>query len=438
MKEVYIIDAKRTPFLKAVTAPGPFSAADLAVSTCRELLLNLPIAADQLDEVITGSVMPSAQEANIARVISLRLGAGNAVPAYTVQRNCASGLQALDSAMKDILLGRSDLILTGGTEAMSRAPLLFNNKMVAWFSKLAAAKTVSKKLTLFLKFRLSMLSPVIALLQGLTDPVINMGMGQTAEELAHRFNISREEMDEFAADSHQKVIYAQENNLFKNMISPVIDPKSGKVYEQDNGVRADSTVERLAKLRPIFDKKVGKVTAGNSSQITDGAAFFILASKKAVEKYNLPVRAVIKNISWAGVEPEVMGIGPVHAIDKLLKKQKIDFSDIDYWEINEAFAGQVLACVKALNSDEYCKNSLKRKTAWGEIPKDKLNIYGGSIAQGHPVGASAARIVMQLLLALENNQKNLGIASMCIGGGQGGAILIERVDAENQSQDMGE
>lgn len=434
MKEVYIVDAKRTPFLKAVTAPGPFAASDLAVTVCRELLLNLPIEPNQLDEVVTGSVMPSAQEANISRVIGLRIGTGNSVPAYTVQRNCASGLQALDSAMKDILLGRSDLVLAGGTEAMSRAPLLFNNKMVAWFSKLAAAKSVSKKLTLFLKLRLSMLSPVIALLQGLTDPVVNMGMGQTAEELAYRLNISREEMDAFAADSHQKVIFAQENNLFKNTIVPIIDPKTGEVYEQDNGVRADCTVERLAKLKPIFDKKVGQVTAGNSSQITDGAAFFILASKKAVEKYHLPVRAVIKNIAWAGVEPEVMGIGPVYAIDKLLKQQKLEFNNIDYWEINEAFAGQVLACVKALNSDEYCQKYLSKKQAWGEIPKDKLNIYGGSIAQGHPVGASAARIIMQLLTALEHNNKSLGIASMCIGGGQGGAILIERVNnTENKA-----
>lgn len=428
MRDVYIVDAKRTPFIKAVTAPGPFSGSDLAVAACRELLLNLPIEADQLDEVITGSVMSAADEANVSRVISLRLGAGNAVPAYTVQRNCASGMQALDSAMKDILLGRSDLVLTGGTEAMSRAPLLFNNKMVAWFSKLAGARKTAQKLKLLLKFRLGMLKPVIALLQGLTDHVINMGMGQTAEELAYRFNITREEMDSFAVDSHMKVIKAQEENIFKNDIAPIINPTTGEVYDHDNGARKDSSLERLAKLKPMFDKKIGAVTAGNSSQITDGAAFFVLASKEAVEKYNLPIRAVIKDIAWAGVDPKVMGIGPVHAISKLLKQQELDFECIDYWEINEAFACQAMACVKALGSDDYCKKNLDRNKAVGKISSDKLNVYGGAVAQGHPVGASAARITMQLLTALENNKKSKGIASLCIGGGQGGAILIERWD----------
>lgn len=408
MKPVYIVDMSRTPFVRA-EGVGAFSASDLAVAACRPLLLRQSFLPSELGEVVTGCMIPSSEEANISRVISLRVGCGKEVPAYTVQRNCGSGMQALDSAMQDIQLGRHELVLAGGTEAMSRSPLLFNSEMTKWFSRFVGSKTLSKKLSTLLQFRPKFLVPEIALLKGLTDHTVRMNMGHTAEEVAFRYKISREAMDEYALKSHQRAMYAQKNNLLTN-IEPLINSVNGNVISADNGVREDSSLEKLAKLKPIFDKPFGHVTAGNSSQVTDGAAFMILASEAAIKKYNLKPRAKIIDVAWAGVAPEVMGLGPVAAIQKLLQQQNCDFNSIDYWEINEAFAAQVLGCLSELNN----------------ISQEKLNIYGGAIALGHPVGASGARIVMQLINALENNNAKRGIASMCIGGGQGGAMLIER------------
>lgn len=418
MKSVYIVDMSRTPFIRA-TGVGAFSAADLAVAACQPMLLRQPFSPSEIGEVITGCMIPSSAEANISRIISLRLGCGKEVPAYTVQRNCASGMQALDCAMKDIQLGRHDLVLAGGTEAMSRSPLLFNVEMTKWFSRFVGAKTLSQKLKILTQFRPKFLVPEIALLTGLTDQTIRMNMGHTAEEVAFRYHISREAMDAYALTSHERAIAAQKNNYLSNIVS-LINPQNGNVIIQDNGVREDSSLEKLSKLNPIFDKPFGSVTAGNSSQVTDGAAFMILASEEALKKFNLKPRAKIIDVAWAGVAPEVMGLGPVAAIQKLMQQQKFEFNSIDYWEINEAFAAQVLACLEALSTGVGA-------TGWSPISQDKLNIYGGAIALGHPVGASGARIIMQLINALENNKAKRGVASLCIGGGQGGAMLIERI-----------
>jgi acetyl-CoA C-acetyltransferase len=425
MRDVYIVDGARTPFLKARGKPGPFSASDLAVKAGRELLQRQPFSPTDLDEVIVGCVMPSADEANIARVIALRLGCGKTVPAWTVQRNCASGMQALDSAVKDIATGRCNLVLAGGTEAMSRAPLLFSDEMTSWFAGLMGAKNWKMKLKEYLRFRPWFLKPVIALMKGLRDPIVNLDMGQTAENLAYHFHISRMEMDEFALTSHQRVIKAQEDRYLSEIETVYAD--NGSFFPLDDGVRADTTMEKLASLKPFFDKKFGSVTAGNSSQVSDGAAMLILASKDAVEKYRLPVLAKIIDTQWAGVDPAEMGLGPVYATHQLLKRQHRDMSSIDYWEINEAFAAQVLGCLAAWESDEYCRNKLGTEKALGTIDRSRLNIDGGAIALGHPVGASGARIVLHLVEILRRQNAKTGVATICIGGGQGGAMLIENV-----------
>lgn len=425
MRDVYIVDGARTPFLKAKGKPGQFSASDLAVNAARELMQRQSFSPQDINEVVVGCVMPSEDEANIARVVSLRLGCGKAIPAYTVQRNCASGMQSLDSAAKDIAMGRCDLVLAGGTEAMSRAPLLFNQGMVNWFAGLASAKGWKAKLKQYLSFRPGFLAPIIALLKGLSDPLVNLNMGQTAEILAYRFNISREQMDEFAYQSHQRAIKGQEEKHYQE-VEPLFGG-NGDYYLADDGVRHDSSMAKLATLKPFFDKKFGSVTAGNSSQISDGAAMLLLASKDAVQKYRLPVIGRIVDTTWAGVDPAEMGLGPVYATNKLLQQQHLQMSDIDYWEINEAFAGQVLACLAAWESDEYCKQNLGRDKALGKIDPSRLNVDGGAIAIGHPVGASGARIVLHLLDVLKRNHAKRGIATICIGGGQGGAMLIENV-----------
>ncbi len=422
-RDVYIIDGSRTPYLKAGITPGSFSASDLAVSTTKQLLQRQPFSAQDVDELIAGCVMPSEDEANIARVIALRLGCGYQVPAWTVQRNCASGMQALDNAAQNIGQGRSNLVIAGGTEAMSRAPLILNQSMTAWFARWYQAKTWGQKAKLLTQIRPSYFSPIIALLRGLRDPVVGLSMGQTAENLADRFSISREQMDEYALRSHQRLAQAFDTGRFAE-ITPIYDHK-GHYYDADTGLRRDSDLAKLAKLKPIFDKPFGLVTAGNSSQVTDGAAFLILASQEAVEKYDLPVLAKIIDIQWAALDPAYMGLGPVHATTKLLERQQLKFDDIYYWEINEAFAAQVLVCIQAWQDEKYCKEELNLNHIVGHLNQDRLNVDGGAIAMGHPVGASGARIVLHLLKVLQREQAKRGVATICIGGGQGGSMLIE-------------
>ena len=426
-RPVYLVDGRRTPFLKARGKPGPFKHADLGIHAARSLLLQMPFEPTRFDEVIFGSTMPGPDEANIARVVALRLGCGDRVPAYTVQRNCASGMQALDNAAMSIAAGRSNLVLAGGIEAMSQAPLLFHPKAVAWLAGWWSAKTIGQRLKVLASFSPRMLAPVISLLQGLTDPVVGLNMGQTAEQIAYRFGIDREAMDSFALASHQKLHQAQQDKQLGEIV-PLFDA-SGNVYDFDDGVRPDSSVEKLAKLRPAFDKPYGLVTPGNSAQITDGAAALVLASESAVEEYGLPVMAQLVATEWAALTPAEMGLGPAHAIAPLLKSQRLKIDQIDYWEINEAFAAQVLAVIEALKDKEYCKQQLGLRAAVGEIPLERLNIHGGGVSLGHPVGASGARIVLHLARILQQKKAKTGIASLCIGGGQGGAMLLKRSDA---------
>jgi len=424
-RPVYIVDGSRTPFLKARNRPGPFPAADLAVSCGRALLSRQGFEPSAIDEVILGCVMPGPDEANIARISALRLGIGTDVPAWTVQRNCASGLQALDCAAMEIAARRADLVLAGGVESMSHCPVLYNEDMVAWLGALSTARTLPQRLKIMSQIRPHHLKPIIGLLRGLTDPVVGLSMGQTAENLAYRFHISREQMDSFAVQSHLRLAAAQDEARLDE-IEPIYD-RQGNVYATDDGLRRDSSIPALAKLKPVFDRPFGLVTAGNSAQVTDGAALLLLASEKAIEQYKLPVLGKIIDSQWAALEPAQMGLGPVHAVTPLLKRNKLSLDDIDYWEINEAFAAQVLACLAAWQDKDYCKNELHLTGTLGALDENRLNIDGGGISIGHPVGASGARIVLHLLETLKHKQANRGIASLCIGGGQGGAMLVERV-----------
>lgn len=424
LRPVFVVDGSRTPFLKAKGKRGPFSASDLAVAAGRPLLLRQPFSPSELDEVLIGNVAPGVDETNIARVISLRLGCGKKVPAWTVHRNCASGLQALDSAYKDIAVGRAELVLAGGTEAMSHVPLLLRPDMQDWLFDWSSRKNGLKgKLKALMMFRLKFLKPIIGLLHGLSDPIAGLSMGQTAENLAFRFNISREEMDSFSLKSHQLLAGAHDKGFFEDM--ETIYDAQGKYYDHDEGLRRDGTMENLKKLRAVFDPKVGIVTAGNSSQVTDGAAMLILASPEAVEKHNLPVLGRIVDANYAGVDPSQMGLGPVHAMGPLMERNGLKSSDIDYWEINEAFAAQVLACLKAWDAD-YFREELGIEDFPGEIDEERLNVDGGAVSIGHPVGASGARLVLHLLKVLERTGSTRGVASLCIGGGQGAAMLVER------------
>jgi acetyl-CoA C-acetyltransferase len=425
-RAVFVVDGSRTPFLKARNRPGAFSASDLATQAGRALLTRMPFSPDALDEVILGCASPSPDEVNIGRVVALRMGCGPKVPGWTVMRNCASGMQALDSAVGNIRGGRSHLVLAGGVDALSRAPLLYSDKMVLWFAQLSAARTTGQKASAFLKLQPSqLLKPIIGIMKGLTDPTVGLLMGQTAENVAFRFDIARRDMDEYAAESHRRALAAQRAGYFDQEIAPLYY-RDGELYSADDGLRADSTPDNLARLKPFFDRKYGNVTAGNSSQITDGAAWVVLASEAAVAKHGLPVLGVIRDSEWAGLDPAQMGLGPVHAATPILVRHGLGLGDLDAWEINEAFAAQVIGCLRAWASDAYCRDELGLDAATGALDTAKLNVDGGAIALGHPVGASGARIVLHLLKVLERTGGKRGIATICIGGGQGGAMLVER------------
>ena len=425
---VYVVDGARTPFLKSKNRPGPFAAADLATQAGRSLLSRQKFSPDELDEVILGCAAPSVDEVNIGRVAALRMGCGQAVPGWTVMRNCASGMQALDSGISNILAGRSSLVLAGGVDALSRAPLLYNERMVNWFSDMAAARTTGQRLALFSRIPFkSLLAPVIGIMKGLTDPMVGLLMGQTAENVAHRFGITREQMDAFSVRSHEKVIKAQDSGALApggGEVEALYDAK-GNTYTLDDGVRRDASPQSLAKLKPFFDRKYGNVTPGNSSQITDGAAWLVLASEEVVRKNDLQPIGRILDAQWAGLDPATMGLGPVHAATPILQRNHLGLNDVDYWEINEAFAAQVLGCLAAWKDEKYCKEELGLEKPLGSLDEDRLNVDGGAIALGHPVGASGARIVLHLLKVLKKHKAKRGMASICIGGGLGGAMLLE-------------
>jgi acetyl-CoA C-acetyltransferase len=426
MRPVYIIDGARTPFLKARSGPGPFTPVDLAVQCGRPLLLRQPFKPDEFDQVILGCVNVIADEMNPARVAALRLGMGERMPAFTVQINCGSGMQSIDTAYRYIQDGISDLVLAGGTEALSYAPLVYRRSAVEWFGRMFAAKSVWQRIANIFTLRPSFFSPIIGLERGLTDPVVELNMGQTAEVVSKLFDISRVEADEYAVESHLRLAKAQAQNWLADEVEPAFD-RAGKVYTQDDGVRPDSTVEKLATLKPAFERPWGKVTAGNSSQITDGASWIILASDDAVKKHGLKPKAVIVDSQWSALDPSIMGLGPVLAATEILKRQKLALNDVELWELNEAFAAQVLACLAAWRDDKFCREVLGLQGAAGAIDRARLNVDGGAVALGHPVGTSGNRIVLHLVNAMKRLGLKRGIATECIGGGQGGAMLVEMV-----------
>jgi acetyl-CoA C-acetyltransferase len=425
-RPVFIVDGSRTPFLKARSGPGPFTPVDLAVQCGRPLLARQPFAPAAFDQVILGCVNVIADEMNPGRVAALRLGMGEAMVAFTVQINCGSGMQSIDTGYRYIREGVADLILAGGTEALSYAPLVWPALGVRWFAGLAGAKGIGAKIMAMLKARPKYFKPIIGLERGLTDPVTELNMGQTAEVVGHLFGITREQSDAYAAESHRRLAHAQKEGFLKGEVETAF-ARDGKFYDHDDGVRPDSTTETLAKLRPVFERPWGQVTAGNSSQITDGASWVILASEEAVAKHGLKPMAAIIDSQWSALDPSVMGLGPVLSATALLKRNELTLQDIETWELNEAFATQVLGCLAAWNDEKFCKEILGLEGAAGQIDPSKLNVDGGAISLGHPVGTSGNRIVLHLINAMKRLGTRRGIATECIGGGLGGAMLIEAV-----------
>lgn len=425
-RPVYIVDGARTPFLRARGKPGPFTPVDLAVQCGRPLLMRQPFAPDAFDRVVLGCVNVIADEMNPARVAALRLGMGASMPAWTVQINCGTGMLAIDDAFRAIEGGKADLVLAGGTEALSHAPLVLSREATEWFASFATAKGPLDSASALTGLRARFARPVIGLERGLTDPITDMNMGQTAELVGHLFNISRQQADAYALESHQRLAKAQMEGYLDGEVLPAID-KEGALHEKDDGVRPDSSMDKLAKLEPVFEKPYGKVTPGNSSQITDGASWVILASEAAVKKHKLTPLARLVDSEWSALDPAIMGLGPTLCSTALMKRHELSRDDIDLWELNEAFAAQVLGCLAAWEDETYSREVLKLEAPFGAIDRKKLNVDGGAISLGHPVGTSGNRIVLHLVNAMRRLGQKRGIATECIGGGLGGAMLIEAV-----------
>lgn len=425
-RPVYLVDGARTPFLKARGKPGPFTPVDLAVQCGRPLLSRQPFDRRAFDLVILGCVNVIHDEMNPARVAALRLGLGAEMVAFTMQINCGSGMQSIDTAYRYIRDGSHDMILAGGAEALSHAPLVLRQSAVEWFGQMSQAKGVAAQAKTMTGVKPEFFKPVVGLERGLTDPITTLNMGQTAEVLAHRFGIDRTSADTYAMQSHHRLARAQEEGWLDDEVMPAFDTDGG-VHARDDGVRPDSDLEGLSKPKPVFEPPYGKVTAGNASQITDGASWVIVASEEAVEKHGLTPIARIVDSEWAALDPSVMGLGPVLAATPIAQRQELGIDDVDLWELNEAFAAQVLSCVAAWEDRAFCREVLGLDAAFGRIDRDRLNVDGGAISLGHPVGTSGNRIVLHLANALKRQGKRRGIATECIGGGLGGAMMLEAV-----------
>lgn len=429
MKErIAIVDGIRTPFCKAGEQLRSCSADDLGAFAVRELMERVKIDPALVDELIFGNVAQPANAANIARVIALKAELPTDLVAYTVHRNCASGMESITTGANKIWAGEAQIIIAGGTESMSNIPLFFNRKMTGFFEKLMRAKSLGQKLSALSGFRPDFLKPVIGVVEGLTDPICGLNMGMTAEVLSREFHVTREEQDRFALDSHRKAVAARREGRFAAEIVPIpVPPKYQAMQQEDGGPRDSQTFEALQKLKPFFDRKTGSVTVGNACPITDGAAAVLIMTESRARELGFEPLGYMSAYAYAALEGSRMGLGPVYATHKLMEKTGLSVRDFELVELNEAFAAQVIANERAFVSKEFAQKYLRRDEALGEIDHDRLNVNGGAIALGHPVGTTGTRLVITILHELRRRQLRRGLATLCIGGGQGAALSMEVV-----------
>lgn len=421
-----VVAGWRTPLCRAGTDLESASAGDLAAHVLRETLDRTGWAAARVDEVVLGCAGPEPREANVARVAALRAGIPHHVPAVTVMRNCASGMESLREAQLRLLAGRGEVFLVGGTESMSNFPLLMGPQLVRMLTGLQKARSLPQRLRKLIGFRPSMLAPRISILEGLTDGYTGQLMGETAETLARSFGIDRAQQDAWALRSHQRAAAAAQSGRLAAEIAPLVAPRThAAMVSTDNGIRTEQTLEALQRLRPVFDRRDGDVTVGNACQVTDGAVALLVMSLERARAEGLRPMAVVRSTAVAGLDPRTMGLGPVHALLPALREAGCTLADLDAVEVNEAFAAQVLACVQAAGSAAWCREHLGLPGALGEIDLERLNPNGGAIALGHPIAASGARLVLTLAHELRSGNKQLGAAALCVGGGQGEAVVLE-------------
>ncbi len=424
-RRVAIVAGCRTPFAKAGTVFKDLSAVELARLATRELLVRSEIAAAEIDEVVFGQVIPSVLAPNVAREVSLLPQLPKDVPAYSLNRACSSSGQAVAAAHDQIILGHADVVVAGGTESLSDVPILHSRRFAELLVQASRAKSLGKRLAVLAATRPRDLVPVTP---AIAEPSTGETMGQSAEKMAKENGISRAAQDELALRSHRLAAQGAADGRLAAEIAPVfVPPEYRPAVTSDNGVRTDTTIEQLAQLKPAFDRRYGTVTAGNSSPLTDGAAAVLVMSGEAAGALGYTPLAFVRSYAVAAVDPgEQLLMGPAFAIPTALERARLAWRDLGLVEMHEAFASQVLSNIQAIESDMFARERLGRGERVGEVDWDTLNVMGGSIAIGHPFGATGARLIITLANEMRRRDVQFGLISICAQGGMGFAMVLER------------
>ncbi|MFC1618861.1 acetyl-CoA C-acyltransferase [Candidatus Neomarinimicrobiota bacterium] len=421
---IAIVGGVRTPFAKAFTDLNDLNASDLAKLTTQELLQRLDLAPEAVDEIVWGAVLPTMSNLNVGREVAIALGLNHA-PGYTLARQCATGIQSITSAAEHIQAGQAQAVVAGGSESMSNTPVIYKKRLIMALQGLMKARTWGARLGGIRKIHLLDFIPVPPAIE---EPSTGLSMGQHAELMAQINGITREAQDEYAYLTHTRAARARKEGRVNGDIVPVSMPPDHKRYfVEDNLIREDISLEKLAELRPVFDRRHGSLTAGNSSALTDGSSAVMVMSESRAKELGLEPWGFIKSYAYVAIPPKPqLLLGPAYAVPQALDRAGLTLADMDLFEIHEAFAAQVLSVIQKLESDQFAKEELGRSQAVGKVDMDKMNVNGGSLAYGHPFGATGGRIVISLLQELRRRDKQLGLLTICTANAMGVAMVLER------------
>jgi acetyl-CoA acyltransferase len=422
---VAIIAGCRTPFARAGSTFKDMSSVQLGTIAVRELLLRAELDAREVEQLIFGTVLPSIPAPNLAREVTIEAGLPPNVPAFTVSRACASSNQAITSGAETILNGHADCIIAGGAEVLSDVPMLLSRSLRDTLVSASRAKSAAGRVRTLARIRPRHLTPITP---AIAEPSTGETMGESAERMAKENGITREEQDRWALRSHQFAARGTaDGRLTAEIVRTFVPPTYEESLDRDNGIREDTSAEKLAALRPVFDRRYGTVTAGNASPLTDGASAVLLMSEAKARSLGYEPLGYVRSWAYAALSPRAQLLqGPAYAAPVALDRAGITMADIELWEIHEAFAAQVLSNLQALDSDEFARRELNRDRKVGLIDEDRINVMGGSIAIGHPFGATGGRLTTTLLYEMKRRGVGLGLITVCAAGAMGFAMVVER------------
>ena len=420
------VDGTRSPFVKSFGAFSETDTLELFSRTVQGMLRKVSLDPQEIDEISAGVVIPQPKNPNVARDAALNIGLPDHIHGSTTNRACTSSLHTILDAANKVASGRNEMILAGGVEVLSDVPIVYSKAARSFLLKFSKAKSTASRIMLLKDFSASAWLPKAP---SISEPLTGKTMGQHAELMAKIYEIPRAEQDQFAVESHQKAAAALQSGVLAEEITPIWSgPRFSKCIKQDDVIRPDTSLEKIAKLRTVFDRKRGSITAATSSPLTDGAAIGLVCDKQLAIDLGLKPKLKIVDSVWVGVRPyEELLIGPALVVPQLLKRNRLGVKDVDRFEIHEAFAAQVLCCLKAMKMDSFLQKHFGDTTLKTEIPREKLNVNGGAIAIGHPFGATGARLCLSMANELHRSDKQFGIIAICAAGGMSGGMLVERI-----------